>query len=170
MKKLALLGTLAMVACSGALLAHVHASSPKEATLAAPPRELDDTFACSNATLTGTYGLSINGTRPVPPSLNFPPGTIEQLIGVETETFDGNGNFTQIDNVKGSLSGILVPNHAVSGSYTVNADCTGKVNLTTGVPFPIVVDIVIVNHGQEFRGIVASPQLVMVSSNGRRVN
>jgi hypothetical protein len=69
---------------------------------------------CSNETLKGVYGLSISGTRPGPPppsgTPNYVPGIIEQPIGVGTRTFDGEGNFTQLTNGKGSLSGILFPN------------------------------------------------------------
>jgi hypothetical protein len=93
------------------------------------------------------------------------------LIGVGTRTFDGGGNFTQITNEKGSLSGILFPNRALSGTYSVNSDCSGTLTLNIpGLPFPIVYDIVVVNHGRAFDSIVASPQAVMVTTSGRRVN
>ncbi len=173
-KKLASLSLLAVLA-SVVLLAHVQASNRKEQPLAPPRQDQDEATTCSNQTLQGVYGISINGTRPAPPPPsgipNYVPGTIEQVIGVDTRTFDGQGNFTQISNEKGSLSGILVPNAASHGTYIVNPDCSGTNTLNIpGVPFPVVIDIVIVNHGKEFHGIVASPQLVMVSSTGRKVN
>ena len=58
---------------------------------------------CGNATIRGTYGGNIQGTRPVPPPLG---GGTETVIGVVLRTYDGAGNFTQIDNVKGSVTGI----------------------------------------------------------------
>jgi hypothetical protein len=172
MKKVALLSTLAVLASSVALFTQVQASSRKERSLAAPLRE-EDPFACSNETLAGTYGLSISGTRPAPPTPGgtYVPGTIEQLIGVGTRTFDGAGNFTQITNEKGSLSGIPFPNRPVQGSYSVNPDCSGTLTLNIpGLPFSVVYDIVVVNHGREFQSIVASPQAVMVATTGRKVN
>ena len=129
--------------------------------------------ACSNATLNGAYGVTISGLRPAPNVLfNFPalPGTIEQVIGVAIQIFDGAGNFTQTDNVKGSLSGIT-PDRAGSGTYTVNSHCTGSFTLNNaGAPFPIVTKIMIVDGGNEFRAAVVSPQAVMVTSNGRKMH
>lgn len=168
MKKLALLSMLAVLASLVALLTHVQASNGKEQPLATPRQEQADDTTCSNQTLQGVYGVSISGTRPAPPPAS--PGTIEDVIGVDTRTFDGAGNFTQISNDKGSLSG-LTPNRAGQGTYSVNPDCSGTTTLNIpGLPFPVVVDMVIVNHGREFRGIVASPQPVMISSNGRKVD
>jgi len=174
MKKLALLGVLAVMA-SVALLTHVEASNRTERSTAAPRHEQDEALVCSNRTLEGVYGFSINGTRPAPPPLtgipSYVPGTTEQVIGVGTLTFDGGGNFTQITNDKGSLSGILVPNRAGQGTYTVNPDCSGTltVNPPPGFP-PLLVDIVVVNHGKEFHGIVTSPAPVMLSIQARSEN
>ncbi len=175
MKKLVLLGMLGMLASLVALLTHVQASNRKERPLTAPQELQAEDSACSNATLQGVYGISTSGTRPAPPPPsgipNYVPGTIEQLIGVGLRTFDGAGNFTQISNDKGSLSGILVPNAASHGTYIVNPDCSGTNTLIfPGLPFPVVIDIVVVDHGREFRGIVASPHSTMVSSNGRKVD
>jgi hypothetical protein len=175
MKKLTLLSMLAVLVLGAALLTHVQASNGKEQPLATPRQNQDEPFTCSNRTLDGVYGISISGTRPAPPPAsgtpNYIPGTMEQVIGVDTRTFDGHGNFTQVSNEKGSLSGIVAANSAVHGTYTLNADCSGTTTITVpGLPFPVVLDIVVVNHGNEFRGIVASPQPVMVSSNGRKVD
>jgi len=128
---------------------------------------------CSNQTLKGTYGLLISGTRPAPSVLAnsgfYLPGSPEQVIGVVIQTFDGNGNFSQTDNVKGSLSGIIFDRPG-SGSYTVNPDCTGTFSVNnTGIPFPIVNRFVIVNGGTEFRSVVVSPQAVMVMAHGAKM-
>lgn len=130
--------------------------------------------ACSNQTLQGAYGVQISGTRPAPsilPGFGFYlPGAMEQVIGVVIQNFDGNGNFTQVDNVKGSLSGIIFDRPAV-GTYIVNADCTGTFTLNNpGVPFPIINRFVIVDSGKEFLSIVVSPQAVMVAARGRKMN
>jgi hypothetical protein len=173
MKKLTLLGILVALISSVAILTRVQAS-PKAPSVAASWQDGDETAACSNETLEGVYGLSISGTRPAPPppigTPNYIPGTIEQLIGVGTRTFDGGGNFSQVTNEKGSLSGILFPNRSLQGTYSVNPDCSGTLTLNIpGLPFSIVYDIVVVNHGREFDSMVASPQPVMVSTTGRKV-
>jgi hypothetical protein len=174
MKKLALLSMLAILASCAALLTHVQASNKKQ-PLAARLLDDDESSSCSNETLAGSYGVALNGTRPAPapPSgvPNYVPGTVEQLIGVDTQTFDGAGNFSQITNEKGSLSGILFPNRLLQGTYTVNSDCSGTITLhIPGLPFSILYDIVIVNHGKEFHGIVASPLGPMVSTTGRKID
>jgi hypothetical protein len=53
-------------------------------------------FQCTNATIRGTFGFHLQGTGPVPPALG---GGTQTLIGVGRRTYDGMGNFTQIDNV-----------------------------------------------------------------------
>jgi hypothetical protein len=175
MKNLALFSLFAVLASSVALLTHVQASNRREQPLASPGRDGDNAPTCGTDTLEGGYGFSISGTRPAPPPPNgipnYVPGTVEQVIGVGTLTFDGHGNFTQITNDKGALSGILVPNRSGDGTYTINQDCSGTitVNPPPGFP-PLVVDIVVVNHGKEFHGIVASPQAAMISIVGRREN
>jgi hypothetical protein len=130
--------------------------------------------ACNNQTLQGSFGVQISGSRPAPSVLPtfglYLPGAVEQVIGVVIETFDGNGGFTQTDNVKGSLSGITFDRPG-GGTYTVNPDCTGTFTLNnTGIPFPIVNRMVVVDGGKEFLSVVVSPQGVFVSSRGRKMN
>jgi len=175
MKKLALLSMLAIFGSSAILLTHVQASGKKEQPLATPRQDQDEATTCGNQTLQGVYGVVLNGTRPAPapPSgvPNYVPGTIEQLIGVGTQTFDGAGNFSQITNEKGSLSGILFPNRPLQGTYAVNSDCSGTITLhIPGLPFSILYDVVIVSHGKEFHGIVASPLGPMVSTTARKID
>lgn len=173
MKKLASLSALAILASSIALLTHVQASNKKEQPLAAAPQVQVEASTCSNGTLEGVYGINISGTRPAPPPPsgipNYVPGTVEQLIGVGTRTFDGDGNFSQVTNEKGSLSGILFHDRPLQGTYSVNPDCSGTLTLNIpGLPFSILYDMVVVSHGREFHSIVASPQAVMVSTTGQR--
>jgi hypothetical protein len=122
-------------------------------------------YACDNSTLNGAYAVSLNGTRPNPQN----PFAIEQVIGVAIQTFDGAGNFIQTDNVKDAQSGII-PDRPSSGTYVVNANCTGTYTLNnTGVPFPLVIQFVIKNDGGGFRGVVVSPQTVMVTAQATKI-
>src|SRR6188768_515475 len=57
---------------------------------------------CSEATVAGDYGIQIQGTRPAP------GGLTESVIGVVHRTYDGRGNIEQVDNVKGSITGIVL--------------------------------------------------------------
>jgi hypothetical protein len=68
----------------------------------------------------------MQGTRP-----SAPGGPIETVIGVVIRTCDGHGSFTQFDNLKGSISGVVF-DRSGSGTYEVAADCTAVVQLQPG--------------------------------------
>lgn len=77
--------------------------------------------SCSNNSLRGNFGFQFNGNI-----IGFGP-----IAGVGVATFDGAGNFTQTDNV--SINGLpAILNRPGSGTYSVNADCTGTQTLNTG--------------------------------------
>lgn len=130
--------------------------------------------ACTNATLEGDYGFTVTGTRPSAPS-----GPVETVVGVAMTHFDGNGNFTQTDNIHGSITGLAAPNRQGTGSYTINPDCTGTMKLNNPGSPTLTLAIVVVDDGNEVRAAVmdptasviagTSPPQVMVTSNGRRV-
>jgi hypothetical protein len=120
---------------------------------------------CSNATLRGTYGIQLEGTRPVPPAMG---GGTEAVIGVVTRTYDGQGTFTQIDNIKGSVTGIT-PDRPGSGTYQVNADCSGSTDFQPAPGTTIAEKIVIVEGGAEIWSITTTP-LVMVTAVQKRID
>jgi hypothetical protein len=121
------------------------------------------TFECRNRTLKGAYGIQMQGTRPVPGG-----GGIEPVIGVVIRTYDGAGNFTQIDNVKGATSGI-VPDRPGSGTYIVSADCTVTTQFEPGPGVLIEERAVILDYGNEVRSITVTPQPLMMTTVGKRI-
>ncbi len=124
---------------------------------------------CSVATLRGTYGLQIQGTRPAPPPA--PPGTIESVIGVNIRHYDGKGNFTQIGNDKGSVSGSGPVDREGFGTYQVNEDCTGSHELQIpGVPFLVTDRFVIVDHSREIRSFTVTPTPLMVTGVSKKIS
>ena len=127
---------------------------------------------CGNETLQGSYGLLISGSRLAPSIPVGQPGYVgqfEQVVGSVIQIFDGKGNFTQVDNVKGTLSGIT-PDRPGKGTYTVNPDCS---SIQTVSPIPgvfIVSKGVVVDGGKEFRQFTVTPDTSNITAIGRKVN
>ena len=129
---------------------------------------------CTNATLDGDYGFIVTGMRP-----SAPGGPIEMIVGVAMTHFDGNGNLTQTDNIHGSISGFPAPDRKGTGTYSINADCSGTMTLSNPGAPTLTLRIVVVDNGNEVRAAVVDPTAtvtagspapqVMVTSNGRRV-
>jgi hypothetical protein len=133
------------------------------AALASGPLAADDAAdhgepECSDATLRGAYGIQMSGTRP-----SAPGGPMEAMTGVVIRHYDGEGGFTQVDNVKGSISG-WVPDRPGAGTYTVSADCTGATHFQPGPGQTIEERFVVVDRGREVRSMVATPAPVMVTT------
>jgi len=118
---------------------------------------------CSEATIAGSYGIQISGTRPAP------GGAIESVVGVVVRNYDGAGQFTQVDNVKGSITG-MVPDRQGSGTYTVNEDCSGVAQIQPGPGILIEERLVIVDDGNEIRTMTALPAPVMVTGVHLRID
>jgi hypothetical protein len=111
---------------------------------------------CSNSSLRGNYGFQIRGTI-----VGFGP-----IVGVALLTFDGGGNFTQTDNV--SVNGFpSMVNRPGSGTYSVNADCTGTQTLNSGGQV-VHTTFVIAANGNEVFDEVTDPNLV-ITGIGKRV-
>jgi hypothetical protein len=118
---------------------------------------------CSEATVSGDYGIQIQGTRPAP------GGLTEAVIGIVHRTYDGQGNFTQISNLKGSITGTNPDSQSV-GAYEVNPDCTGIIRAQ---PLPGVLieeRMVIVDGGREIRAAVMTPTAVVITSVHQRID
>jgi hypothetical protein len=112
---------------------------------------------CSNNSLRGNYGFQIRGTI-----VGFGP-----IVGVALVTFDGGGNFTQTDNV--SVNGFpQMVNRPGSGTYSVNADCTGTQTLNSGGQVVHTTFVIAANGNQVFDE-VTDPNLV-ITGIGKRVD
>jgi hypothetical protein len=120
--------------------------------------------ACTNETVQGTYGIQIQGSRP-----SGPGGAIESVIGVVLRNYDGLGQFTQVSNVKGSISG-WVPDRVSGGTYDVSADCTAIVHTQPSPDILLEERLVIVDDGRELRSATVLPLPVMVTGVSRRLH
>ena len=153
-------GWTAVVLATVAVLAsgtRIFAADDQENEGGPPPHE------CSAATIRGNYGIQIQGTRPAP------GGVIESVIGVVLRNYDGAGNITQVDNVKGSVTGI-VPDRFGTGTYEVNADCTGVSRFMPGPGILLEERMVIVDGGREIRTMVLAPAGVMITGVHQRID
>jgi hypothetical protein len=127
---------------------------------------------CSNESLKGAYGLIIAGTRPAPFIPAGKPGYIgqmEDVLGSVVQIFDGKGTFTQVDNVKGTIAGI-VPDRPGRGTYLVSPDCSTTQIVSPPGQAPITSKGVLVDGGREFRQFTVSPDTFMISTVGRKMN
>ena len=118
---------------------------------------------CSDSLVRGTYAIQMQGTRPA-----FPGGPTETVIGVLVRLYDGNGHVTQVDNIKGSVSGWF-PDRFGAGTYHVNDDCTVVIDFEP-VPGLLVQErAVIIDNGRELRSIVTQPAAFMITAVHQRI-
>ena len=115
---------------------------------------------CSDRTLRGDYGLVSTGTR------GIGPGTTETFTTIAMVTYDGNGTFTAVGVSHGQTTGVR--SLPVTGTYFVNADCTGgQITNIPGVP-PLEDKFVIVAGGREVRTVVVAPPTTIATANLRK--
>jgi len=113
--------------------------------------ESEDGPPCSNRTLKGDYGFSGEG-------LLLPaPGVTVPIRGVAMTHFDGQGKLTQVDHVL--VNGVAPPTpwSPSTGTYHVNANCTGTVQIIPSTGGFINLAIVVVRQGKEIRAVVTAP-------------
>jgi hypothetical protein len=122
---------------------------------------------CSNKTLFGDFGFTIEGTVL---DANLP------LRGLALQHYDGRGHISQVDHI---VTGGYPPpqewTHG-TGTYTVNPDCTGSAVIispssappgSSGPPPPLNIHFVITDHGRLIRQVVDANAVV---ANGTKVN
>ena len=118
---------------------------------------------CSDATIRGDYGIQIQGTRPAP------GGLTESVVGVGVRTYDGRGSFSQVTNVKGSITG-TVPDTQGFGTYEVNDNCAGSIRFQPAPGVLLEERFVIIDDGREIRSAVMSPTPVVISAVHQRIH
>lgn len=102
---------------------------------------------CSDRTLRGDYAFAIDGTILAGPSPLL-------LRGVAMTHFDGHGNLHQVDFV--TLNGIAsgADWRPATGTYEVNEDCTGKMQLNPAGAPPLNLRIVVGDRGRQLWTVV----------------
>jgi hypothetical protein len=118
--------------------------------------------ACSNSTIRGSYAFTIHGT------LFLPNGSTVVVDGIDKITFDGKGNFTQVDAV--AMNGILdAPGFRPgTGTYSVNPDCTGTQTIVVpGLP-DLHLQFIVAQSGNTIHQVVIDPGFA-TTAEGERV-
>jgi hypothetical protein len=112
-----------------------------------------DDKGCSNATLRGTFAYTSSGSIASPPEIAGP------FAEVGTQVFDGAGTTTAAVTL--SQNGNILP-ATITGTYTVNSDCTGTMTLQVA-PIEVTVHVffVIDDDFHEFQAIETDPGLVI---------
>jgi hypothetical protein len=108
---------------------------------------------CSNASLNGTYAYTGSGTIVSPAAIAGP------FAEVGMQTFDGQGHTSA--TATASQGGNIIQ-FTITGTYTVNPDCTGTLTLQVapiGITVPVF--IVIDNGWNEFQAIETSAGVVI---------
>jgi len=117
---------------------------------------------CSNATLRGSYGFSAHGAvlGLLDASNTLHPfATPAILDDVAIVTFDGAGNFARTDfgNIGGIPKGgqtTFNPNQ--NGTYTLNSDCTGSMQIVYSTGVVLGLEMVAAEDGTLVKAIVAT--------------
>ena len=99
---------------------------------------------CSDATLTGNYGITWSGFAT--PS-NSTTGNEVPWAGAGVVQYDGTGNFSA--SWTNALNGRILTGLTAAGTYTVNSGCTGSLSFTSGDVTDVTANIVIVGGGVE---------------------
>lgn len=114
---------------------------------------------CSNRTLQGDYGCSVQGV------LLDVPGLPAQatFVAVTTSHFDGNGNVTGTEHAVVNGQSFSPGFDSNDGTYQVNPDCTGRAIVNTpNSPVPLDLYFVIEDNGKEFRQVLNSNALLTI--------
>lgn len=104
---------------------------------------------CSNRTVAGDYGFSIDGT--------IAAGTPNAFLlrGLAMTRFDGHGNLSQVDFTTRNGVPFGPDWRPAAGTYEINPDCTGSAQIVPADGSPALnLRLVVVNHGREIRTIV----------------
>lgn len=107
---------------------------------AASPWVVGASPTCTNASMTGGYGYAISGM------LFQSGGAFYTFADSGNLTADGNGTSTGSSTF--SESG-TVGSRTISGTYTVNSDCTGSATFTDNLGNTLHISLVVLGGGQE---------------------
>ena len=115
---------------------------------------------CTDSTIRVTYAFTIHGQI-------FTPNGPVLVDGIAKTTFDGEGNLTQVDAVaqNGLIGQVWRPG---TGSYKINADCTGTMTIVNPDQPTLHLAILVSRAGEQIHTVVTDTG-VAVTSDAERV-
>jgi hypothetical protein len=125
----------------------------------APTANAQANKGCSNASLRGTFAYTVTGALVAAPAPLGPYGE------VGSQTFDGNGNTTAAG--MSSTNGNIGPADS-TGTYTVNADCTGTFILQIAPGISAHYFFVISDAGDVYQAVCLD-SVAVITRIGRRL-
>jgi hypothetical protein len=119
-----------------------------------------DRHVCDNTSLRGEFAFTAQGTTLA--ALGLPPTLTGAFSSLGSADFDGAGHFTL--TATSSFNGAVQGPATVTGTYSVNEDCSYNSTASNGVTFRAV----IVDHGQEILILQTTPGTVITGVAKRR--
>ena len=129
-------------------------------TLSAAHAEETETHPCSNDTLRGDFAYSAHGTTMAGSGLPAP--LTGAFASGGTASFDGVGHFSL--TATSSFQGVIQGPATVTGTYSVNSDCSYTSTASNGVKFQAV----IVDHGQSIYILQVTPGTIITGIARKR--
>jgi len=125
----------------------------------APMAKAQVNKGCTNATLQGTFAYTVTG------SFVAAPAPLGPYAEAGAQTFDGNGNTAAAG--MSSTNGNIGPATS-TGTYTVNADCTGTFTLQIAPGEVAHYFFVIANSGSQYQAVCMDP-IAVITRIGTRL-
>jgi hypothetical protein len=117
--------------------------------------------SCSAKSLAGNYLYAQDGF-----SDGATPGSRSPFAQAGRETFDGKGNMS--GKYTGNFNGVI-QRGTYTGTYTVNADCSGSVTFTDNQNTTYHYDIFVNDSGDEFVFVQTDANSITAAFERRRV-
>jgi hypothetical protein len=128
--------------------------------LAASSTLIAHASSCSDSTIIGTYAFTLHGT------IFLPGGSTLLIDGIAKQTYDGQGNMTQVDAV--ATNGVLTPGwRSGTGTYSVNSDCTGTLTIVVPGLSDLHLQFIVAQSGNTIHQVVTDPGIATTGEGER---
>jgi hypothetical protein len=110
---------------------------------------------CNLETIRGSYSFTSQGMFTDPNSVPAGIGAFVPVVASGVDVFDGAGNISGRGTA--SVGGLIVALNNVTGTYTMNPDCTGTFTFVLEDGSAFRAEFVVVDNGKEIRAMDIDP-------------